>query len=54
MSLTWSLAEKLSDSDRHEQKLPKFLNELEKKNFDSDPIELFGQSDLQLVETSMS
>lgn len=27
-----------------------FLTEIEKKNFDSDPIELFGQSDLQLVE----
>jgi carboxyl-terminal processing protease len=28
-----------------------FLKEIEKKNFDADPIELFGQSDLQLVET---
>jgi carboxyl-terminal processing protease len=28
-----------------------FLTEIEKKNFDSDPIELFGQSDLQLVES---
>ncbi len=27
-----------------------FLAELEKKNFDSDPIDLFGQSDLQLTE----
>ena len=28
-----------------------FLTEIEKKNFDADPVELFGQSDLQLVET---
>jgi hypothetical protein len=28
-----------------------FLIEIEKKNFDSDPISLFGQSDLQLVES---
>jgi carboxyl-terminal processing protease len=28
-----------------------FLVELEKKNFDANPIDLFGQSDLQLVET---
>ena len=27
-----------------------FLTEIQKKNFDSDPIDLFGQSDLQLVE----
>ena len=27
-----------------------FLTELKKKNFDSDPIDLFGQSDLQFVE----
>lgn len=27
-----------------------FLTELKKKNFDSDPIELFGQSNLQLIE----
>lgn len=29
-----------------------FLTEIKKKNFDSDPIDLFGQSDLQLVEAS--
>jgi carboxyl-terminal processing protease len=29
-----------------------FLKELEKKNFDADPIELFGQTDLQLVEAT--
>lgn len=28
-----------------------FLTEIQKKNFDSDPIDLFGQSDLQLVES---
>jgi len=28
-----------------------FLTELRKKNFDADPIELFGQTDLQLSET---
>lgn len=28
----------------------KFLTELKNKNFDSDPIELFGQSDLQQIE----
>ncbi len=28
-----------------------FLTELDKKNFDADPIELFGQTDLQLAET---
>lgn len=28
-----------------------FLIEIEKKNFDSDPVSLFGQSDLQLVES---
>lgn len=28
-----------------------FLTELQKKNFDSDPIDLFGQSDLQLIES---
>lgn len=29
----------------------KFLTELAKKNYDAEPIELFGQSDLQLMET---
>ena len=28
-----------------------FLKELDKKNFDASPVELFGQSDLQLVES---
>ncbi len=28
-----------------------FLKEVEKKNFDAEPIELFGQTDLQLVES---
>ncbi|MEN9655057.1 MAG: tail-specific protease [Chlamydiota bacterium] len=28
-----------------------FIAEMEKKNFDADPIDLFGQSDLQLAET---
>src|SRR5207245_1926054 len=36
------------DSNKNYQS---FLKELEKKNFDSEPIELFGQSDLQLVES---
>ena len=27
-----------------------FLQELENKNYDADPIEFFGQSDLQFVE----
>ncbi len=35
------------DSNKNYQK---FLTELQKKNFDSDPIDLFGQSDLQLIE----
>lgn len=37
------------DSNKNYQN---FLREIEKKNFDSDPIELFGQTDLQLAEAS--
>jgi carboxyl-terminal processing protease len=61
----YNLQVKLSTYDPHMELLRKnaqtriqnnknyqnFLVELEKKNFDANPIDLFGQSDLQLVES---